>query len=82
MTEHEQELIALGVAIRRQRHVKGLTIEALTRKAGMSAGHLGRIERGHGNPRLETLYALAAALDIPASVLFREAEQVTDHEEA
>ena len=71
MTEYEQELIALGQAVRRHRHAKGLTIEALARKAGMSTGHLGRIERGHGNRRWDTLRALASALDIPRSVLLR-----------
>ncbi len=71
MTEYEQELIALGQAVRRHRHAKGLTIEALARKAGMSTGHLGRIERGHGNLRWDTLRALASALDIPRSVLLR-----------
>jgi transcriptional regulator with XRE-family HTH domain len=71
MTEYEQELIALGQAVRRHRHAKGLTIEALARKAGVSTGHLGRIERGQGNPRWDTLSALASALDMSLSVLLR-----------
>jgi transcriptional regulator with XRE-family HTH domain len=71
MTEYEQELIALGQAVRRHRHAKGLTIEALARKAGMSTGHLGWIERGHGNPRWDTLSALVSALDMSLSVLLR-----------
>lgn len=76
MTEYEQESIALGQAVRRHRHTKGLTIEALARKAGMSTGHLGRIERGHGNPRWDTLSTLASALDMPLSVLLRPAPSV------
>jgi transcriptional regulator with XRE-family HTH domain len=71
MTEYEQELIALGQAVRRERHAKGLTIKALARKAGMSTGHLGRIERGHGNPKWDTLSALASALDMSVFVLLR-----------
>jgi transcriptional regulator with XRE-family HTH domain len=71
MAEYEQELIALGQAVRRQRHAKGLTIKTLARKAGMSVRHLGRIERGHGNPRWDTLCALASALDTPLSALLR-----------
>ncbi len=51
MPEHDLELIALGVVIRHQHQARNLTIEALAHKAGVSAGHLGRIERGHGNPR-------------------------------
>jgi transcriptional regulator with XRE-family HTH domain len=71
MPAHEQELIALGAAIRRHRQSKGLTIKALARKAGMSPGHLGVIERGRGNPRWDTLCALASALNMPVSVLLR-----------
>jgi transcriptional regulator with XRE-family HTH domain len=62
--EHDLELVALGIVIRHQRRAKGLTIEALAHKAGVSAGHLGRIERGHGNPRWDTLCAVASALDM------------------
>jgi transcriptional regulator with XRE-family HTH domain len=73
--EFKPELIALGVAIRRERHAGGLTIEALAYKAGGSAGHLGRIERGHGNPRLETLFALVDALGITFAQLVCAAEE-------
>ena len=82
MRTHEEtaNLLALGRAIRARRLKRGLTIAALARKARMSAGHLGRIERGHVNPRLPTLRDLAQALDIPTSVLFCEAEQDAEHE--
>jgi transcriptional regulator with XRE-family HTH domain len=72
-TDHDLGLIALGMAIRHHRHVKGLTIEALAHKAGMSAGHLSWIERGHGNPRWDTLCAVASALDMPLAELCDEA---------
>jgi transcriptional regulator with XRE-family HTH domain len=64
----------LGRAIRRVRQAKHLTIEAAARKAGMSAGHLGVIERGHGNPRLETLSSLADALGATVEEIVRAAE--------
>jgi transcriptional regulator with XRE-family HTH domain len=41
----------------------------------VSAGHLGRIERGHGNPRLETLFALLDALGITFAQLVCAAEE-------
>jgi transcriptional regulator with XRE-family HTH domain len=72
MTE-QLELIALGMAIRYHRHAKGLTIKALARKAEMSPGHLGRIERGHTNPRWDKLCALASALDLPLAELCDDA---------
>jgi transcriptional regulator with XRE-family HTH domain len=62
--EFKPALIALGQAVRRERHAKGLTIETLAYKAGVSAGHLGRIERGHGNPRMGLLCDLADALGV------------------
>jgi XRE family aerobic/anaerobic benzoate catabolism transcriptional regulator len=73
--EFKPELIALGQTIRRERQAQGLSIEALAFKAGVSAGHLGRIERGHGNPRLETLLALLDALGITFAQLVGAAEK-------
>ncbi len=40
----------------------------------MSAGHLGVIERGHGNPRLGTLFRLADGLGVSCEELVRTAE--------
>ncbi len=64
----------LGRAIRRLRQAQHLSIEALAYEAGVSAGHLGKIERGHVNPRLETLFGLAGALGITFENLARAAE--------
>ena len=74
--KHHLELVALGIVVRHQRQAKGLTIEALAFKAGVSAGHLGRIERGHGNPRWDTLCAVASALDMPLADLCDEAPSI------
>jgi XRE family transcriptional regulator, regulator of sulfur utilization len=64
----------LGRAIRRLRQARHLTIRAVARKAGISTGHLGVIERGYGNPRLGTLFRLASALGITCEELVRTAE--------
>ncbi len=64
----------LGRAIRRLRQDRHLSIEALARKAGISAGHLGVIERGRGNPRLDKLFALSDALGVTFTDLVRAAE--------
>ena len=74
--------VALGRAIRVRRLERGLTIAALACKARMSAVHLGKIERGKGNPRLPTLCNLAGALEILVSVIFIEAERDVEHKEA
>jgi transcriptional regulator with XRE-family HTH domain len=64
----------LGRAIRRVRQAKRLTVEAAARRAGMSAGHLGVVERGRGNPRLKTLSSLADALGVTVEEVVRAAE--------
>jgi|HubBroStandDraft_6_1064221.scaffolds.fasta_scaffold62242_2 transcriptional regulator with XRE-family HTH domain len=71
------ELIALGRVIRRERHAKGLTIEALAHKAGMSPWRLGRIERGEikrRNLRVGQVYVVAEALGVPFLQLVIAAE--------
>jgi transcriptional regulator with XRE-family HTH domain len=64
----------LGRAIRRLRRSRNLTIEALALAAGMSPGHLGRVERGHGNPRLDKLFALSDALGVTFTDIVLAAE--------
>jgi XRE family aerobic/anaerobic benzoate catabolism transcriptional regulator len=64
----------LGRAIRRMRQAQHLTIKALALEGGISPRHLGVIERGYGNPRLETLLGLADALGVTLGQLMRIAE--------
>ncbi len=64
----------LGRVIRRLRQAQHLSIEALAHEAGVSAGHLGMIERGHVNPRVATLYDLAVALGVTVGQLVCAAE--------
>ncbi len=68
------EMVALGVTVRRLRQAQNLTIEALAYKAGLSASHLCRIERGHVDPRMATLCDLAQALGVMFSQLVIAAE--------
>lgn len=42
---------------------RGLTQAELARKAGMQQSTVARLERGHGNPSLHTLLAIAKALN-------------------
>jgi transcriptional regulator with XRE-family HTH domain len=66
---------ALGIAVRHFRAERELTQEALAHKAGITVGHLSKIERGHANPTWLTLQAIAAALGISTSRLAEQAEQ-------
>jgi len=66
--------VDLGVAIRLLRRARRLTIEDLAFAAKMHPTYLSGIERGRRNPTWDKLTALARALDIPVSVLARDAE--------
>lgn len=61
-----------GERIKILRKAKGLTQEELGEKAELSYKFIGEIERGQTNPSLDTLSALAKALDINISQLFEE----------
>ena len=59
-----------GKQVRTQRVDKKMSQEELAFKAGISAAHLGQIERAEKRPTLETIGRLAEALDISLSELF------------
>lgn len=54
----------VGANIRRLRKERGLSQEALAGEAGLAMRHLGRIERGEGNPTVAILGRLADVLGV------------------
>ncbi|PHR61267.1 MAG: transcriptional regulator [Robiginitomaculum sp.] len=60
----------LGGQVRHFRRSAGLTQEALATKIERTAEAISNIERARSAPSLETLIALAAALDIPMRDFF------------
>jgi transcriptional regulator with XRE-family HTH domain len=60
---------AVAAGLRRERQRAGLTLTDLARRAGIGKSTLSELESGTGNPGLETLWALADALDMPVSQL-------------
>lgn len=54
----------VGANIRRLRKERGLSQEALAGEAGLAMRHLGRIERGEGNPTVAILGRLAEVLGV------------------
>jgi len=64
----------LAVNLRRLRRSRGLAAVELARRAGLARATLTQLEAGGGNPTLETLYALANALDAPLAELIAEPE--------
>jgi XRE family transcriptional regulator, regulator of sulfur utilization len=51
---------------------RGISLSALAETAGISKSTLSALERGHGNPSLDTLWTLARALNVPLHALFTE----------
>ena len=61
--------LLLGNRIRQLRLAKGLSQEALAFQCSCYASHIGQIERGEGNPSLDTLCRIADGLDLTVSEL-------------
>jgi transcriptional regulator with XRE-family HTH domain len=61
MTESPQSLIAANVRDLRTR--RGMSVVTLASRSGVSRAALTKLEAGQGNPTIDTLYALANALD-------------------
>ncbi len=59
----------LGAEIRRLRKQRGLTLEQMVERSGVSLGALSQLERGYGNPALGTLARVAHALGVSAASL-------------
>lgn len=68
----------LGQAIRELREARGLTLDALSAKAGMHTTYLSRIERAHSSPTWEKVASLAEALELPISAIATAAEAQAD----
>jgi len=66
----ENDLVARN--IRRYRQERAMSLGELARRSGLSKQTLSKVEQGVGNPTVETLSLLAAALDVPARRLLTE----------
>ena len=55
----------VGARIRRRRAERGLTLAGVAELTGLNIGYLSQVENDKASPSLETLGALATALDVP-----------------
>ncbi|WP_020524426.1 helix-turn-helix domain-containing protein [Catelliglobosispora koreensis] len=62
-------LATIAEALRRERARTGISLTELARRAGIAKSTLSQLEAGSGNPGVETLWALAVALNVPFSRL-------------
>ncbi|MBN3042929.1 helix-turn-helix transcriptional regulator [Pectobacterium brasiliense] len=65
----------LAVSIRRERERLNLSVTELAKRARLAKSTLSQLETGIGNPSLETLWALAMALDVQVSQLIGQPRQ-------
>jgi HTH-type transcriptional repressor of puuD len=61
--------VEIGALVRALRAARGLSMRALAGAAGVSQPFLSKLENGLMLPSLSTLYALAAALEVPPAEL-------------
>lgn len=79
LDDGEKQLeMAVGSQIRTFRTQLKMTVGEVAKQAGLSQGMLSKIERGVTAPSLGTLYALARALNVPVTSLFRKYEEQRD----
>lgn len=62
-------LDVISSSLRRERGRSGLSLTEVARRAGIAKSTLSQLEAGTGNPSVETLWALAVALDVPFAQL-------------
>jgi transcriptional regulator with XRE-family HTH domain len=62
--------VNVGRRVRERRLRRGLVIEDLARKTGLSKAYISQIETGKASPSLATAGKLAQALDVPLAYLF------------
>ncbi|MBO0839217.1 MAG: helix-turn-helix transcriptional regulator [Sciscionella sp.] len=67
--ESSAPLKVIAAALRKERTAAGVSLTELAKRAGIAKSTLSQLESGGGNPSVETLWALAVALNVPFSRL-------------
>jgi transcriptional regulator with XRE-family HTH domain len=64
--------------LRRWRTARKMTLSALAEAAGVAKSTVSLIERGQGNPSIDTVWAIATALGVPFASLFHDEAAADD----
>jgi transcriptional regulator with XRE-family HTH domain len=76
LTESTKNIkVQFGKRVRELRQARSLSQEELAFKTGLHRTYLGGIERGERNPSLKNIKAIAKALGVSLSELFRFEER-------
>lgn len=62
-----EAMAVIGANIRNCRRARGMSLVDLAKQAGVARNTLSQLESGSGNPRMDTLYALANVLNLALS---------------
>ena len=72
---------SVGRRVRAERHKAGLSLSQLAAQAGLTKAYLVRLETQGGNPSLDSLAAIADALELTVADLLDRPRLVLDDEE-
>lgn len=70
-------VVHLGAEIRRLRKQRGMTLDQMAERSGVSLGALSQLERGLGNPGIGMVVRIAHALGVSAAGLLTTAPDVS-----
>jgi transcriptional regulator with XRE-family HTH domain len=65
----------LGQNLRRLRTRRGLSLERLAERSGVSRAMLSQVELGHSTPTINVLWKISTSLEVPFSALITPAKQ-------
>lgn len=74
MHDASRQLKAFARTLRRQRRQQDLSQEALADASGISAKHIGEIERANKDPGITTALRLVNGLDTPLAEFFTKVD--------
>lgn len=70
----------LGLAVRKARQSRGLSLQQVAEGANVSVGLLSQIERGISSPSIRVLRAICNVLEVPVHALFGDSEAALEQE--
>jgi transcriptional regulator with XRE-family HTH domain len=61
-----------GREVRRQREARGMTLQILAKRSGLTANFIGTVENGKRNPSLSTVFSLSRGVGVKPGELLAE----------
>ena len=71
----ETDHLNVGSRLRNLRQQRGLSMQVLAERSGLSANAIGRVERGESSPTVSSLQRCARALGVPVTAFFETQAQ-------